>query len=185
VSEARRDHARGHGEGLRRVERTYYLAPDRGGARAYRLLRDALRAAKLVAIASFASRGNAYVEMVRPFESGLAMHQLRYADEIRAWEQVELGELPAPTKHELELAEKLVAQLRHATWHPADYRDEVKERVRALLADKAKSGEEIEVEPSAKGPPVTDLMAALKASLGGGDRKPTRKAHVAHKKRAA
>ena len=179
------------------VERTYYLGPDRGGARAYRLLRDALRSAELVAIATFAARGNSYLEMVRPFQDGLAMHQLRFPDEIRPFDEIELGDLAKPTARELELAERLVSQLHHARFEPTAYTDEVKERVRALLADKAKSGEEIVVTPeAAKGPQVTDLMAALRASLGNGEHKPTKRepAHghrrarttrAAHRRRAA
>src|SRR5262249_17288196 len=54
------------------VDRTYYLGPDKGGDRAYRLLRDALEDAELVGIASFSARGKEYVVMVRPFEDGLA-----------------------------------------------------------------------------------------------------------------
>ena len=71
------------------VERTYYLEPGRGGTRPYRLLRDALAQAKLVGIARYAARGNSYVVMVRPYETGLAMHQLRYLDEIKPWPGVD------------------------------------------------------------------------------------------------
>ena len=75
------------------IERSYYLAPGKGGERAYRLLRDALESAKLFGIARYAARGNAYVVMVRPYETGLAMHQLRYADEIKPWDAIDLPEL--------------------------------------------------------------------------------------------
>jgi DNA end-binding protein Ku len=135
--------------------------------------------------------------MVRPFENGLAMHQLRYADEIKSFDEVELGDLAKPTARELELAERLVAQLQHDHFDPTAYTDEVKERVRALLADKAKSGDQIVITPeAAKGPPMADLMEALRASLGNGKHKPTRRApanghrqarvtRVARKRRAA
>lgn len=119
------------------------------------------------------------------------MHQLRYPDEIKPWREVELGALPEPSARELDLAEQLVAQLRRARFDAAAYRDDVKERVRALLADKAKHGAEISVALPAKGPPVTDLMAALRASLGAEperthrERKPRRHARVARKRRAA
>jgi Ku protein len=86
------------------VERTYYLGPGKGGARPYRLLRDALAAAELVGIARYAARGKSYVVMVRPFDTGLALHQLRYADEIKPWSAAAVGELPAPTASELTLA---------------------------------------------------------------------------------
>jgi DNA end-binding protein Ku len=157
------------------VERTYFLGPGKGGERAYRLLRDALEAAELVGVASFAARGKEYVVMVRPFEDGLAMHQLRYPDEIKRWSEVPVGRLPKAAPAELALAGQIVEQLRHGTFDPTQYTDEVKDRVRKLIAKKAKGGEII-APPEAPKPVVTDLMEALKASLSGdsGDAKPAR-----------
>jgi DNA end-binding protein Ku len=154
------------------VERTYYLGPAKGGDRPYRLLRDALRSAELVGIASYAARGKSYVVMVRPFETGLAMHQLRYPDEIKPWQDIGVGELGKPTAAELALAGKLVAQLEHRTFDPDAYRDDVKVRVRALLADKAKHGKAIVAPEHAPPPRAADLMAALKASLGATAKRP-------------
>jgi DNA end-binding protein Ku len=148
------------------VDRTYSLGPGKRGERPYRLLRDALADAELVGIATYAARGKAYVVMVRPFESGLAMHQLRYRDEIKPWREVGVHALPAPARSELALAQKLVDQLRRDTFDPAAYKDEVKARVRKLLAEKVKTGETIEAEPEAPPAAIPDLMAALRASLG-------------------
>lgn len=153
------------------VERTYYLGPDKGGERAYRLLHDALEDAELVGIAAYSARGKQYVVMVRPFEDGLAMHQLRYPDEVKPWSEVPVGKLPKAAPAELGLAGQIVDQLRHETFDPAQYTDEVKDRVRALIAEKAKGGE-IVAPPEAPRPVVTDLMAALKASLAGEARAP-------------
>ena len=94
------------------VDRTYYLGPGRGGDRAYRLLRDALVDAELVGIARYAARGKSYVVMLRPFEDGLAMHQLRYPDEVKPWSAIELPKLPTPTASELALAKQVVHHLR-------------------------------------------------------------------------
>jgi DNA end-binding protein Ku len=148
------------------VERTYYLGPDKGGERAYALLRDALADAELAGIATFSARGKQYIEMVRPFHDGLAMHQLRYLDEVKPWSEVPLGKLPKPTPAELQLASQIVHQLAHDTFDASQYHDEVKERVRELIAKKAKGGE-IVAAPEAPKPVVTDLMAALKATLAG------------------
>ncbi len=146
------------------VDRTYYLGPGKRGERAYRLLRDALEHAALVGIASYAARGKQYVVMVRPFEDGLAMHQLRYPDEIKPWSEVPLPTLPKPAASELALANQVIDQLRRDSFDPGQYHDEVKDRVRALVARKAKGGK-IVAPPEAPKPVVTDLMAALKASL--------------------
>jgi DNA end-binding protein Ku len=153
------------------VEKTYYLAPDKGGERAYRLLRDALEDAELVGIAAYAARGKQYIVMVRPFEDGLAMHQLRYADEVKPWSEVPLGKLPKSAAAELRLASQIIGQLEHDTFDASQYEDEVKDRVRKLIAQKAKGGE-IVAAPEAPKPEVTDLMAALKASLAGKGKPP-------------
>ncbi len=148
------------------VDRSYYLGPGNAASRAYRLLRDALEASELVAIAAYAARGKSYIVALRPLDRGIVMHQLRYADEIKPWSEVELGDLPKPTASELALAKTLVEQLRHRTFEPSKYKDEVKTRVRALLADKAKTGKPIVTEQPAAAPAqVADLMAALRASL--------------------
>lgn len=148
------------------VDRTYFLGPGKGGERAYRLLRDALEDAELVGVAAYSARGKEYVVMVRPFEDGLAMHQLRYPDEVKSWSEVPVGKLPKAAPAELSLASQIIAQLRHDTFDPTQYSDEVKDRVRKLIAKKAKGGE-IVAPPEAPKPVVTDLMEALKASLAG------------------
>jgi DNA end-binding protein Ku len=148
------------------VDASYYLAPDKGGDRAYRLFRDALEAAGIAGIATYAARGKQYIVMLRPFEDGLVMHTLRYPDEVKPWSQVPIEKLPAPPRQELALAERVIDSLRHETFDPERYTDEVKGRVRKLIAEKAKGGEISAPEPAAPAPEVTDLMAALKASLG-------------------
>src|SRR5262249_37802780 len=135
-----------------------------GGARPYRLLRDALDRAELVGIATYAARGKQYVVEVRPYETGLAMLQLRYADEVKPWTDVDVGQLPKPTTAELQLADKLIDQLRPDSFDPTAYKDEVKERVRELIAEKAKGGA-IAVPERVAPAATADLMAALKASL--------------------
>ncbi len=153
------------------VDRTYYLGPDKGGDRAYALLRDALKDAELVGVASYAARGKQYITMVRPFEDGLAMHQLRYADEVKPWSEVPLGKLPKAAAPELRLASQIIEQLEHETFDATQYEDEVKDRVRKLIAKKAKGGE-IVAAPEAPKRVVTDLMEDLKASLAGEVRAP-------------
>jgi DNA end-binding protein Ku len=68
----------------------YYLGPDKGGARAYRLLSAALAQTYRVAIAKHATRGKQHLVMVRPFEGGLLMEKLRYTNEVRSFEDVPL-----------------------------------------------------------------------------------------------
>ena len=158
-------------------DRAYYLGPDKGGARAYRLLSATLTRTDRVAIAKYATRGKQYLVMVRPFEEGLLMEQLRYADEVRAFSDVPIEEGEV-SDSELELAVQLVDQASTEAFHANDYKDEVRERMLDLIQQKV-DGEEIVTsvteEPQTQ---IIDLMAALKASLSedGEERKPAKAA---------
>jgi DNA end-binding protein Ku len=147
-------------------DRAYYLGPDRGGARAYRLLAAALEQTGRVAVARFATRGKQYLVMVRPYRDGLMLEQLRYKTEVRSWDEipVEEGEInPA----ELDLAVQMIEQKTADEFQPDDYRDEVRERQLELIQQKI-DGEQITVAPSAEPQAqIIDLMAALKASIAG------------------
>lgn len=149
-------------------DRAYYLGPDRGGARAYRLLAAALEQTGRVAVARFATRGKQYLVMVRPYRGGLMLEQLRYQTEVRSWDEVpiEEGEInPA----ELDLAVQMIEQRTAEEFQPDDYRDEVRERQLELIQQKI-DGEQITVAPSAEPQAqIIDLMAALKASIAGED----------------
>ncbi|HEY4183061.1 MAG TPA: Ku protein [Kofleriaceae bacterium] len=146
------------------VDATYYLGPGKGAERAYRLLRDAMESEELAGIAAYSARGKQYVVMVRPFEDGLAMHQLRYEDEVKSWKEVPIGTMPKPQASELALAAKVIGQLKTDELDFGKYKDEVKGRVRKLIAEKAKGGEILAPEAEERAP-IPDLMAALKASL--------------------
>jgi DNA end-binding protein Ku len=156
--------------------KAYYLGPDKGGARAYRLLAAALRETDRVAIAKHATRGKQYIVMLRPHEEGLLMEQLYYADEIRSFDEVPLedGEV---NDAELKLAIQLVEQATAEAFDPTHFRDEVKEKTLELIQKKIE-GEEITAAPAEESKTkIIDLMAALKASIEeGGERKPATRA---------
>lgn len=156
------------------VEKSYYLGPDKGGERAYKLLHDAMLETGLVGVASYSARGKQYIVELRPFEAGLIMHQLRYAAEVKPWTEVPVPDLPELKPAELGLAKQIIQQIAAETWHPEKYKDEVSERMAELIQQKVE-GQEITVAPEAPAGKVIDLMEALKASLGltgGEDRKP-------------
>ena len=71
------------------VEKIYYLGPDKGGDRAYRLLAKALNETGRAALGQFASRGQQYLVLLRPFEDGLIMQELKYADEVKAFSELD------------------------------------------------------------------------------------------------
>jgi DNA end-binding protein Ku len=155
------------------VDKSYYLGPDKGGERAYRLLHDAMLDTGLVGVASYSARGKSYIVALRPFQNGLIMHQLRYAEEVKPWAEVPMPDLPELKPAELGLAKQIIQQIAHETFDPNQYKDEVQTRMRELIAQKVE-GQEITVVPEAPSGRVIDLMEALKASLGmtKDDRKP-------------
>lgn len=148
------------------LQRAYYLGPATGGARAYRLLSAALLDSGKTAVARYSARGKQYLVAIRPEKEGLVMEQLLYADEVRSFEDVprEDGEV---AEAELALARQLVDQASSDSFDPSLYRDEVRERVMALIERKIE-GEQITVAPAAEpDTKIIDLMEALKASLEG------------------
>ncbi|MCG8423650.1 MAG: Ku protein [Proteobacteria bacterium] len=149
------------------IEKSYYIGPDKGGERAYALLGRAMTDTGLVGLARYSARGKQYVVMVRPYgEKGLVMHQLRYQDQIRAFDEVPLEDTPPISDGELGLAVQIIEQIAANEFKPEKYSDEVKERVLELIQHKI-DGEEITVTPEAPRGEIIDLMEALKASLGG------------------
>jgi len=146
-------------------EKSYYLGPGQGGDKPYKLLSKVMQETSRAALARYAARGKNYLVLLRPFEKGLIMQQLRYSDELRSFDEVPVGDAKI-TKAELDLARQLVEQSSAAAFDPSPYRDEVRDQVVALI-DRKVQGEEI-VAPPQESPKaqVIDLMEALKASLG-------------------
>ncbi|MCA9562415.1 MAG: Ku protein, partial [Myxococcales bacterium] len=89
-------------------EKPYYLGPDKGGDRAYRLLSRALTETGLTAICQYAARGKQYLVLLRATDGGLIMQQLRYAHEIRAFEDIPIDDTEEITDAELNLALQLI-----------------------------------------------------------------------------
>jgi len=161
--------------------KAYYLGPDKGGARAYRLLSAALVETDRVAIAKHAARGKQQIVMIRPHEEGLLMEQLWYEDEIRSFGEVPLEEGDV-NEAELALATQLIDQAASDSFDPSMFHDEVRERTLELIQQKV-DGQEITAAPVEESKTkIIDLMAALKASIeedeGAGEtkRKPATKA---------
>jgi DNA end-binding protein Ku len=147
-------------------DKPYFLAPEKGGEKAYHLLAEVMRDTGRCALAKYAARGKMYLVLVRPVEEGLTMQQLLYADEVRSWKDVAMPDKPALRDAELKLAHQLVDQIASETFDPTQYEDEVKKRIQADIEKKVQ-GKEIEVSESTEQPAqIIDLMEALKASLG-------------------
>jgi DNA end-binding protein Ku len=146
------------------VDKPYYLGPDKGGDRAYRLLGAAMRATGLSALGRYAARGKQYLVLLTPQEEGIVMEQLRYSHEVRSFEDVPIGSAEVKDK-ELELAVQLIRQIATDEFKPESYRDEVRERVLELIQKKIEGEDITEAPVEAPQTQIIDLMEALKASL--------------------
>ncbi len=158
------------------VDKPYYLGPDKGGARAYRLLSKALGESGRVAIAKYATRGKQYLVMIRPHEDGLVMDQLKYADEVRSFSEVPVDEAEVKDA-EMALARQLIDQAASDSFDATAYKDEVRERALAMIQAKVEGQEIVSAPQEAPATQIIDLMSALKASLEEDEtRKPAAKA---------
>jgi DNA end-binding protein Ku len=170
----------------RYMDRVYFLAPDKGGDRAFALLGEALRQMGKVAIGQWVARGKQYLIMIRPLEHGLAMEQLRYASEVRSIREVPIPQVEVK-KAEIDLAIQLIRQTAAQGFEPAKYEDNVKKRILEQIERKVQGKEIAEAPAEAPKAQIIDLMEALKASLAkgkgavGAERKPAKGAERAAK----
>ena len=169
-------------------DKAYYLAPGKGGAKPYALLRQAMQETQRFGLGKWAARGKQYIVELRPISDGIVLQQLLYADEVRSMNElgIDKGEVRAP---ELKLAMQLIEQITSDRFDPSSYQDGEKKRIQAAIQKKIE-GEQIAVspEPGKGGAQIIDLMDALRASLEkGGKQAPAQKAAAERKppKRAA
>lgn len=146
-------------------DRTYFLEPIEGGARAYHLLREAMRRSGRAALAKVALRAKESLACVRVFgDRVLALATMHYPDEIRNPGALSgLSQAPAAEQRELALALDLVDRLTDE-FQPAKYEDRYRKALLELIEAKVR-GQEVTVPPPPVEQPTLDLMAALRASL--------------------
>ena len=156
------------------LEKAYYLGPDKGGEKPYRLLADAMEKSGQVALATFVMRGKESLVLIRAAQGGLMLHTMYFADEVRAFADVDKGESAKIKEGELDLAIKLIDGLASEDFDPTRYKDAYRERVLELINRKAEGQELTAAAPAPKRRQVIDLMEALKESLAA--RKPPAKA---------
>jgi DNA end-binding protein Ku len=148
-------------------DHSYYLAPATGGAKAYRLLLDAMRESGKVGIGRVVLRSKQQLAALRPTGDVLTLTTMLWGDEVLSpdrLDELESVEEAEATDRELKMAEQLIESL-SGDFEPERFKDEYREQVLDLIERKA-AGEEIAVQPQAEEPAAApDLMAALEASL--------------------
>lgn len=163
------------------VEKTYYLGPDKGGDRAYRLLSESMNRTGRVAVGRYFTRGKEELVIVRPYKDGLVLHSVYYADEVRAFEDIEAGGSAEFKEVERDLADKLIEQLEQPKFEPERFQDTYRDRLKAAIDQKV-AGQEVTSAPEAPKAQVIDLLEALKQSVAAAkamEPKPPKKAKVA------
>jgi DNA end-binding protein Ku len=165
----------------------YYLAPDTGAAKAYRLLVDAMEDSGKVAVARVVLRSKEHLVAIRPRDGALAMETMLFADEVispESLEELAAGDGDVQTSdRELAMANQLIDSLA-SDFEPDKYRDEYRERVLDLIERKAQGETIVIEEPEAEPEKVPDLMAALEASIASAKKPaPKKKSGSAKKKK--
>jgi DNA end-binding protein Ku len=140
------------------------LGPDKGGERAYRLLSESMKRTERIAVGKYWTRGKENVVLVRPYKKGLALHQVYYANEVRAFDDVDTGGEFTFKDVEKDLADKLIAELSQPEFKVDKYRDEYAARVMVAVEQKA-AGQEVTTAPEQPKAQIIDLLEALKKSV--------------------
>jgi DNA end-binding protein Ku len=164
-------------------EHSYHVRADKGGAKAYALLLEAMKQSGRVGIATMVMRTKGYLCALRPTEQGLMLATMQYPDEILS---ADSGAGRAkPTAKELAMAQQLIESLA-GPFEPSKYKDAYRESVLTLIRKKAKGQVIEEPEPETPRQEITDLAEALSRSIAN-QRRPQRRAtrHRARQKRRA
>jgi DNA end-binding protein Ku len=162
-------------------ESSYYLVPEEAGRRPYALLTKALEQTQYVAIAKLTMHNREYTVILRPHKSGMMLHTMYYADEVREVEDFGTGNIDLKDA-EVKVAHQLIEALADK-FDPKKYHDTFQENLKKLIQARLEGGEVAPIEKPRKLAPVVDLMAALKQSLAEmeGKKKPAARAVEAQK----
>ena len=162
-------------------EKAYFLGPAPGGGKTYKLLAEAMKKQNKVALARWVAAGREHLTILRPYEHGLVLHTMFYADEVRDFGAIDV-EASRVSEKEVKLAEMLINELSEKKFNPLQYKDEYRarllDRIKAKSKGKAIVAEEREEE---QGGEVIDIMEALRRSLGSGGAASTRRRSPARK----
>lgn len=155
-------------------EKAYFLGPAPGGGKTYKLLSSAMKKQAKVALARWVAGGREHLAILRPYENGLILHTMYYADEVRDFGAIDIEEGTVREK-EVKLAEMLIDELTEKKFNPVQYKDEYRQKLLERIRDKSRGKTIVSEEPEEeRGGEVIDIMEALRRSLEGG-RAPARR----------
>jgi DNA end-binding protein Ku len=144
----------------------YYMEPQKGGDKAYVLLRDALRASGKIAIAKVVIKTRQHLAAVKPQEKGLMLELMHFASELIDIDEFKLPESRDTGKKELQMAQALIDSMSDE-WKPEEYVDEYREAIEKVIEEKLEKGDKSAPKPvrKQKATNVIDLVAVLQKSL--------------------
>src|SRR5881628_509861 len=145
----------------------YYLEPQKGGDKAYALLRDALKDSKKVGVAKVVIKTREYLAGVKPEDGALVLELMHFADELADTEKLHVPKKVEVGKREMNMAKSLIESM-SAKWNPEKYHDEYREALMEVIEEKVEAGgKEIEEKPKKAPKPtkVIDLVSVLQKSL--------------------
>ena len=168
----------------------YYLEPQKGGDKAYALLRDALKDSKKVGMAKVVIKTREYLAGVKPEDGALVLELMHFADELAGTSKLHIPKKVEVGQREMNMAKSLIGNM-SSKWNPEKYHDDYREALMEVIEEKVQAGgKEIEEKPKKAPKPtkVIDLVSVLQKSLEetGAKRKATgksraKKAHPAKK----
>ena len=166
----------------------YYLEPQKGGDKAYALLRDALKDSGKVGIAKVVIKTREYLAGVKPDDGVLVLELMHFADELADPGKLHVPKKTEVGKREMNMAKSLIDSM-SSKWNPEKYKDDYREALMEVIEEKVEAGgKEIEEKPrkAAKPTKVIDLVSVLQKSLEqtGGKKKATAKPRGKHKQPA-
>jgi DNA end-binding protein Ku len=167
----------------------YYLEPQKGGDKAYVLLRDTLKKTGKVGIAKVVIKTRQYLAGVKAEDDVLVLELMHFAEELAEADKLNVPRKLEPAKREIDMATALVNSM-SSKWDPTKYRDDYRDALMEVIEEKVEAGgKEIEEKPKKKAPPSTkviDLVAVLQESLNKAheEKKTTRKTKSRQKKAA-
>ena len=157
----------------------YYLEPQKGGDKAYALLRDALKDSNKVGIAKVVIKTRQYLAGVKPEDSALVLELMHFADELADAEKLHVPKKTEVGKREMNMAKSLIDSM-SSKWNPEKYKDDYREALMEVIEEKVEAGgKEIEEKPKKAPKPtkIIDLVSVLQQSLeqtGGKKKKPAK-----------
>ncbi len=166
----------------------YYLEPQKGGDKAYALLRDALKDSNKVGIAKVVIKTRQYLAGVKPEDGALVLELMHFADELADPGKLHVPKKTEVGKREMNMAKSLIESM-SSKWNPENYKDDYREALMEVIEEKVEAGgKELEEKPRKAPKPtkVIDLVSVLQKSLEhtGGKKKATAKSRGKQKQPA-